>query len=65
MLMTELLMTIRADRDRELEADLERRRHVLAAKASRPSQAPETPRPTASDTRAAVARRPSSGPSAL
>jgi hypothetical protein len=64
MSMTDLLMTINADRERELEAELQRRRHVLAARAARSAQSPETPRPTAADSRAAVVCKPSTGPSA-
>ena len=64
MLMTELLMALKSDRDREIEAAIERRRHVQAAKALRPAQSPGTPRPTVADSRAAVGRRPSTGPSA-
>ncbi len=64
MLTIELLMAIESDRDRALEAAIQRRRFADAAKASRPSQSPEAPRPTAADSRAAVGRRPSTGPSA-
>ena len=64
MLTIELLMAIESDRDRALEAAIQRRRFADAAKASRPSQSPGAPRPTAADSRAVVGRRPSTGPSA-
>jgi hypothetical protein len=65
MLTIELLRALESDRDRELEAAIERRRRAQDARAGRPSQSTETPRPTVADSRAAVVRRPSSGPSAL
>lgn len=64
MLMTELLMAMKSDRDRDIEAAIQRRRIVQAAKAPRPAQSLEPPRPTVADSRAAVGRRPSTGPSA-
>ncbi len=64
MLTIELLMAMESDRDRALEAAIQRRRYVQAAKATRPAQSPETPRPTVADSRAAVVSRPSTGPSA-
>ena len=64
MLMTELLMALKSDSDREIEAAIQRRRYEQAARAIRPAQTPETPRPTVADSRAAVGRRPSTGPSA-
>jgi hypothetical protein len=65
MLTIALLMAMESDRDREIEAAIQRRRQVQDAKATRPTQSPGTPRPTVADSRAAVVRRPSSGPSAL
>jgi hypothetical protein len=65
MLTIELVMALQSDRDREIEAEIQRRRRVQDATANRPNQSPGTPRPTAADSRAAVVRRPSSGPSAL
>ena len=64
MLTIQLLMAMESDRDRAVEAAIKRQRQVQEAKAHRPSQTPETPRPTVADSRAAVVNRPSTGPSA-
>lgn len=65
MLTIALLMAMESDRDRQIEAAIERRRQVQDARATRSPQSPGTPRPTVADSRAAVVRRPSSGPSGL
>ena len=65
MYMTELLMALKSDRDRELDAAMQRHRWLRIDESLPPFQLPEEPRPTAADSPAAVLCRPSPGPSAL
>jgi hypothetical protein len=65
MYMTELLMALKSDRERDLEAAMQRHRWLRADEDLLPFQFPERPRPTVADSPAPVARRPSPGPSGL
>jgi hypothetical protein len=65
MYMTELLMALRSDRERELEAAMQRHRWFRIDDSLPPFRTRETPRATVADSPAPVAQRPSTRQSAL